>query len=102
MAEFKLINHTRENFEGIYLDLSKKSGRFRLSEQGLGWKAGGGGDLWTLDKDMLISASWSRAAKGFELKIMAKPRDVIQLDGFAEEVRMMFVARLGQFMADRI
>ncbi|KAI9891782.1 MAG: FACT complex subunit [Vezdaea aestivalis] len=75
---------TRETFEGIFLDLSKAAGKFRISEQGLGWKTSGG-DPWTLDHSQIASASWSRAAKGFEVKIYKKPNGIIQLDGFLEE-----------------
>jgi len=71
-----------ETFEDIYLDLSKQAGRCRIAESGLGWKPAGGGDTFTLDKAELISAQWSRAAKGQEVKIISRNNGVIQLDGF--------------------
>ena len=77
----------RENFEEIYLDLSHKPGRCRIAEQGLGWKPAGG-DTFTLDKENIISAQWSRAARGHELKIFARNTGVVQLDGFRPDVSL--------------
>lgn len=74
-----------ENFENIYLDLQKQSGRCRLAESGLGWKPSGGAEPFTLDSDQIWAAQWSRAAKGYEVKIITKDQAVIQLDGFEEE-----------------
>lgn len=76
-----------ESFERIYLDLSKQPGKCRIAETGLGWKPSGGGDTFTLDASNIGSAQWSRAAKGFELKILSRSSGVIQLDGFEQEVR---------------
>ena len=76
-----------EAFERIYLDLSKQPGKCRLAEAGLGWKPSGGGDTFTLDTNNLGAAQWSRAARGYELKIMSRTSGVVQLDGFEQEVR---------------
>lgn len=75
---------TRESFENIYLNLSKDPGKCRIADSGLGWKPQGG-KTFTLDKSDLVSAQWSRAAKGYELKIFARKEGVVQLDGFKEE-----------------
>lgn len=75
-----------ENFENIYLDLSKQAGRCRLAETGLGWKPAAGGDTFTLDGSALQGAQWSRASKGYEIKIFTRDNQVIQFDGFQEEV----------------
>ena len=75
-----------ENFENIYLDLSKQSGRCRLAESGLGWKPAGGTDPFTLDSSAIQGAQWSKASKGYEVKILTRDNHVIQLDGFQEEV----------------
>jgi structure-specific recognition protein 1 len=56
-----------------------------LAESGLGWKPVGG-QTWTLDKSELLTAQWSRAARGYELKIIARNAGVVQLDGFKQEV----------------
>ena len=75
-----------ESFERIYLDLSKQPGKCRIAETGLGWKPLGGGDTFTLESGNIGSAQWSRAAKGFELKIFSRNSEVIQLDGYDQEV----------------
>ena len=77
-----------ESFERIYLDLSKQPGKCRIAETGLGWKPSGGGDTWTQDKEAITGAHWSRAAKGFELKLLIRPQGLIQLDGFDQEVKI--------------
>ncbi|KAL4803218.1 hypothetical protein BDV18DRAFT_145391 [Aspergillus unguis] len=74
-----------ESFDNIYLDLSKQSGKCKLAETGLGWRPAGGGDTFTLDSSNIGAAQWSRAAKGFELKILSRSSGVIQLDGFDQE-----------------
>lgn len=74
-----------ETFENIHLDLSKQSGRCRLAESGLGWKPSGGSDPFTLDNNQIAAAQWSRASKGYELKIITRDAAVIQLDGFDQE-----------------
>ncbi|KAJ6000023.1 FACT complex subunit pob3 [Penicillium waksmanii] len=75
----------RESFDNIYLDLSKQPGKCKLAESGLGWKPSGGGETFTLDSSNIGAAQWSRAAKGFELKILSRTSGVIQLDGFDQE-----------------
>ncbi|OQE26501.1 hypothetical protein PENSTE_c005G00264 [Penicillium steckii] len=75
----------RESFDNIYLDLSKQPGKCKLAESGLGWKPSGGGETFTLDSSNIGAAQWSRAAKGFELKILSRSSGVIQLDGFDQE-----------------
>ncbi|WEW58855.1 FACT complex subunit [Emydomyces testavorans] len=62
-----------------------KAGKCKLAESGLGWKPSGGGDTFTLDKSNIGAAQWSRAAKGYELKILPRTGGVIQLDGFDQE-----------------
>ncbi|KAL2037404.1 hypothetical protein N7G274_009889 [Stereocaulon virgatum] len=74
-----------ESFERIHLDLSKQPGKCRIAETGLGWKPSGGGDTFTLDLNNIGGAQWSRAAKGYELKILSRTSGVIQLDGFDQE-----------------
>jgi structure-specific recognition protein 1 len=77
----------RESFDNIYLDLSKESGKCRFSEAGLGWKPAGGGDAVTLEASNIAGAHWSRASKGYEVKILQRNSEVMQLDGFQQEVR---------------
>ncbi|KAJ5722032.1 FACT complex subunit pob3 [Penicillium malachiteum] len=75
----------RESFDNIHLDLSNNAGKCKLAESGLGWRPSGGGDTFTLDSSNIGGAQWSRAAKGFELRILSRSSGVIQLDGFDQE-----------------
>ena len=81
-----------ETFENIYLDLSKQPGRCRIAESGLGWKPSGG-ETFTLDSSNIGAAQWSRAARGYEVKILSRSSGVIQLDGFEQEVRCAHFSR---------
>lgn len=79
-----------ETFQSIFLDLSAQPGQCRLADSGLGWKPTSGGDTFTLDKSDFVSAQWSRAAKGYEVRIMRKETGasqmgVTQLDGFQSD-----------------
>ncbi|KAI9858597.1 MAG: FACT complex subunit [Trichoglossum hirsutum] len=83
-----LIHHHHiimESFENIYFDLSRQPGKCRFAETGLGWKPAGGGDTFTLDATNVASAQWSRASKGFELKVFSRTSGIHQLDGFLQE-----------------
>jgi FACT complex subunit SSRP1/POB3 len=80
------VRYSRESFDNIYLDLSKESGKCRFAETGFGWKPSGGGDTFTLDHANIGGAQWSRAAKGYEVKILLRNSGIVQLDGFAQEV----------------
>ncbi|CAD6499588.1 BgTH12-03699, partial [Blumeria graminis f. sp. triticale] len=75
----------RESFDNIYLDLSKESGKCRFAETGFGWKSSGGGEAFTLDHSNIGAAQWSKAAKGFEVKILLRNSGLVQLDGFSQE-----------------
>ena len=76
-----------ETFENIYLDLSKQPGKCRIAESGLGWKAPGA-STFTIDSGSLGGAQWSRAARGYELKILSRSSGIIQLDGFDQDVSL--------------
>jgi structure-specific recognition protein 1 len=83
-----LLTGNSESFDNIFLDLSREHGKCRFAENGLGWKPAGGGDTFTLDSSNIGGAQWSRAARGYEVKIMQRNSGVIQLDGFQQEVRL--------------
>jgi len=74
-----------EAFDDIYLDLSKKPGKCRIAESGIGWKPAGG-DTFTLDKSDMESAVFSKASRGHELKVYARKVGMVQLDGFKPDV----------------
>jgi len=73
-----------EAFNDIYLNLSRKPGATRFSESGFGWKPANG-ETYTCDQAQIIQAQWSRAARGYEIKILSRNDGVIQLDGFKLE-----------------
>ena len=83
-----MLTGDRESFDEIYLDLSKQSGKCRVAETGVGWKPPGG-NTFTLTKDDLLGAQWSRASRGYELKLQTRKPEapVVQLDGFKQDVR---------------
>ena len=83
-----LTQRPRETFENIYLDLSKHPGRCRFAESGLGWKPTAGGEMFTLDASQIGAAQWSRASKGYELKVLSRNVGVIQFDGFEQGVSL--------------
>ncbi|KAB5558298.1 POB3-like protein [Coniochaeta sp. 2T2.1] len=74
-----------ESFENIHLNFSKETGKVRFAENGIGYKFTGGGDVETFDQSNFGGAQWSRAARGYEVKILLRNSDVVQLDGFAQE-----------------
>ena len=84
----------RESFDNIYLDLSKESGKCRFAETGFGWKPSGGGDTFTLDHSNIGAAQWSRASKGFEVKVLLRSSGIVQLDGFQQEVRAFPILKI--------
>ena len=94
-----------ETFENIYLDLSRVGGRCRFGASGMGWKPNSKGanakdlkdqnmELWTLEAHEFIQAHWSRASKGYELKVFTRTMGIVQLDGFEQDVRNLSLITL--------
>lgn len=79
-------------YENVYLNQSRVPGVLRLNNQGLGWKPievkkTGGGSIRTPDTlllsiDEIQGAFWSRAARGYEVRVQTKTKGAIQIDGF--------------------
>ncbi|KAK9243803.1 hypothetical protein V1506DRAFT_365174 [Lipomyces tetrasporus] len=72
-------------FENIYFNQSSRPGRLRFANSGLGWKASSKNATqlpFLLPQSEFVSAHWSRAAKGYECRVLTKDRGVIQFDGF--------------------
>jgi len=46
-------------------------------------------ELWTLEAHEFIQAHWSRASKGYELKVFTRTMGIVQLDGFEQDVRTL-------------
>lgn len=87
MSERKTV----EEFNGIYLDLSKQPGKVKFAEAGLAWRptGGGGGENFALDGQQFTQCQWSRGARGHEVKILLRDSGLIQLDGFEAEVSLL-------------
>jgi structure-specific recognition protein 1 len=74
-----------ETFEKIHLDLSRQPGKCRFAASGMGWKPSGG-ETFTLPNTDIVSAQWSRAAKGYEVRLNTRTHGIVQLDGFEQDV----------------
>ncbi|KAG7195824.1 FACT complex subunit [Scheffersomyces spartinae] len=90
------MERTAVDFDKIYLNLSKLSGKMRIADIGLGWKASTGGnvgnngkntgkELFLLPKEDLLATLWSRGSRGYELRVQTRTRGVIMMDGFEVE-----------------
>ncbi len=77
-----------EEFNGIYLDLSKQPGKVKFAEAGLAWRPSAGGENFGRDGQQFSQCQWSRGARGYEVKILLRGSEVIQLDGFDGEVSL--------------
>lgn len=75
----------RESFDSIHLELSKKPGKARFADSGFAWRPADGSETFTLDKNDIQQAQWSRAARGYELRVISRSHGVTQLDGFKQE-----------------
>ncbi|VVT57867.1 uncharacterized protein SAPINGB_P005910 [Magnusiomyces paraingens] len=78
-------------YENVYFNQSRVPGLVRLNNQGLGWKANevksrGGSikvpETFLLPAEEIHAAYWSRAARGYEIRVQTKNKGAIQLDGF--------------------
>ncbi|CAI5756622.1 unnamed protein product [Candida verbasci] len=76
------------DFEKIFLNQSKYSGRMRIADSGLGWKSSNPqqqqqqSQPFLLPREEILIAQWSRGSKGYELKVQTKNKGVVILDGF--------------------
>ncbi|KAK9357275.1 hypothetical protein V1504DRAFT_398947 [Lipomyces starkeyi] len=70
-------------FENIYFNQSSWPGQLRFANSGLKWKTSYATQPpFLLPHSEFVSAHWSRAAKGYECRVLTKDRGVIQFDGF--------------------
>ncbi|GME67944.1 unnamed protein product [[Candida] boidinii] len=78
-------------YEKIYLNQSRAPGRMRIADSGLGWKGATipGSTVKTapflLPADEISSVHWSRASRGWELRIDTKNQGSVMLDGFDQQ-----------------
>lgn len=75
------------DFDRIYLNQSKNNGRMRIADSGLGWKGAGANNNqpFLLPAEEILTSSWSRSARGYELRVQTKNLGVVMLDGFDQE-----------------
>lgn len=79
------------DFEKIYLNQSRLTGRMRIADSGLGWKAAqsssdpSNNEPFLLLAEEILTAHWSRGSRGYELRIQTRNRGVVSLDGFDQE-----------------
>lgn len=74
------------DFNSIYCGIQPDVGRFRLSQNGLGWK-GGRDRTIIVATDDLKKMSWNRAARGYELRVTQKDDTTLRFDGFKLDVK---------------
>ena len=88
-----------ETFENTYLDLRRAPGKTRFAASGMGWKSTPlppprpgapapphTNEMWTMSSNEFVQAHWSRASKGYELKIFTRTLGIVQVDGFEQDV----------------
>ncbi|KAG4302854.1 hypothetical protein PCANB_000870 [Pneumocystis canis] len=72
-------------YDDIHLNQGKIAGRLRLASSGLGWKESNSEEPYIVSASDIRKAQWSRAARGFELKLTLRNGGFVQLDGFEDE-----------------
>ncbi|KAK6201035.1 DNA polymerase delta binding protein [Scheffersomyces amazonensis] len=77
------------DFEKIFLNQSKGSGRMRIADSGLGWKSNApsatNNEPFLLPSEEIVATQWSRGSRGYELRVQTKNKGVVMLDGFDVE-----------------
>jgi structure-specific recognition protein 1 len=74
------------DYHSIFYGLSADLGRFRLAQNGMGWKG-------PRDRTVLVSPeevkrmNWIRVARGYELRVTLKDNVIHKFDGFKNDVR---------------
>lgn len=72
-------------FESIHSGIQSDVGRFRLAPNGIGWKSTGN-KTTVIAADDVKKVSWSRAARGHQVRIVVKDNTIYKFDGFRSEV----------------
>lgn len=78
-------------FESIHSGIQSDVGRFRLAPNGIGWKSTGN-KTTVIAADDVKKVSWSRAARGHQVRIVVKDNTVYKFDGFRSEVGSIVLA----------
>jgi len=69
------------------LSLPKVPGRIKLQPDFVAFKASGNDDILRVEKSTVTSAQWSRAARGYMLKLLTASH-VYKFCGFQESVSL--------------
>ncbi|CCJ29353.1 unnamed protein product [Pneumocystis jirovecii] len=72
-------------YDDIHLNQGEIAGRLRLASSGLGWKESNSEEPYIVSASDIRKAQWSRAARGFELKLTLRNGGFVQLDGFEDD-----------------
>ncbi|CAO3587986.1 unnamed protein product [Absidia cylindrospora] len=72
------------DFNSIHNGMKSHSGRFRIANNGIGWK-GTAGDPFVLAPDNLRKFVWIRAARGYQLRVSLKDNQTLKFDGFRSD-----------------
>lgn len=83
-------------YESIHCGMLPEKGRFRFAPNGLGWKSASG-KTTVISSDDLKKLSWSRAARGYQLRVQCKDNTVHRFDGFKSEVSTMIVSNVSDW-----
>jgi structure-specific recognition protein 1 len=87
-------------FEDVFLNLSKHTGRLRLHPSGIGWKSSAPTpqDPYTVPASDIRRAIWTSASRGHSLRILLRNGASIALDGFPAEAQdRLFAAMKDHF-----
>ncbi|CAO3671930.1 unnamed protein product [Rhizopus stolonifer] len=73
------------DYQNIFCGLSAEVGRFRLAQNGMGWK--GPRDRTVLiSPDEIKKLSWIKVARDYELRVALKNNTIHKFDGFKGDV----------------
>ncbi|KAI9321252.1 hypothetical protein BX666DRAFT_1900156 [Dichotomocladium elegans] len=68
-------------FDSIHNGVRSDVGRFRLAQNGIGWRSSNN-QTTVIPATDLKRASWSRAARGYQVRIVLKDNTIHKFDGF--------------------
>jgi structure-specific recognition protein 1 len=83
-------------FEGVFLNLSKHTGRLRLHPSGIGWKSSADTptEPFTVPASDIRRAVWTTAARGHALRVVLRNGSSVALDGFAADAQERLFASM--------
>ncbi|KAI8893405.1 hypothetical protein BC833DRAFT_608471 [Globomyces pollinis-pini] len=88
------------DFDRIYLGGKNgpmASGKFKLSEAGLGWKNSVTNQIITVSADDILKFHWIRVARGYEVRITKKNTHILKFDGFPKDAFDSLASTMNRF-----